>query len=111
MPEGAKLRGQLHRLVGGMTGLTNDGRFDEPNIDDSKGDYISFQSWEWPQGVGLYGLMRFWQAEGDPQLLATIEDWYDRATRLPTATCFISAGAHAKSPLKAIMLPTPHGFT
>ncbi len=78
MPEGAKLREELQRLVGGMTGLTDDGRFDEPNIDGSKGDYISFQSWEWPQGVGLYGLMRLWQSNRDPDLLAIIEPWYDR---------------------------------
>jgi unsaturated rhamnogalacturonyl hydrolase len=50
------MRAILQRLVGGMTGLRHDGRFDEPNLDGTAGDYISFDSWEWPQGVGLYGL-------------------------------------------------------
>ncbi len=48
-----------------MTGLRHDGRFDEPNLDGTPGDYVSFESWEWPQGVGLYGLVRLWSQTGD----------------------------------------------
>jgi unsaturated rhamnogalacturonyl hydrolase len=72
------MRAILQRLVGGMTGLRNDGRFDEPNLDGTAGDYISFDSWEWPQGVGLYGLMRLYQHDRDPAVLKTVEDWYAR---------------------------------
>lgn len=68
----------LSGLVKGMTGLRADGRFHEPNLDGTPGDYVSFDSWEWPQGVGLYGLSRLWALTGDDALLATIEDWYDR---------------------------------
>ena len=42
------------------------------------GDYVSFDSWEWPQGVGLYGLVRLWAQTGDERLLKTVESWYDR---------------------------------
>ncbi|MFD1795582.1 glycoside hydrolase family 105 protein [Paracoccus aurantiacus] len=69
---------KLDALVRGMTGLRHDGRFDEPNLDGTPGDYVSFDSWEWPQGVGLYGLMRLWVQNDDPALLQTLEDWYDR---------------------------------
>ena len=61
-----------------MTRLRHDGRFDEPNLDGTAGDYISFDSWEWPQGVGLYGLVRLWLHTRDVTLLKTIESWYER---------------------------------
>ncbi|MCJ8518736.1 unsaturated rhamnogalacturonyl hydrolase [Pseudorhizobium tarimense] len=72
----ADLRRKLDLLVSGMTGLRHDGRFDEPNLDGTAGDYISFESWEWPQGVGLYGLIRLWQFTGREDLRHLIEDWY-----------------------------------
>lgn len=77
-PTAGQMRALLDRLVQGLTGLRHDGRFDEPNLDGSAGDYISFDSWEWPQGVGLYGLVRLWQHTGDDGLRRTIEDWYAR---------------------------------
>jgi unsaturated rhamnogalacturonyl hydrolase len=71
-----KIREKLDLLVTGMTGLRDDGRFHEPNLDGSAGDYISFDSWEWPQGVGLYGLIRLWQFTGRDDLKILIENWY-----------------------------------
>jgi unsaturated rhamnogalacturonyl hydrolase len=68
----------LNALAAGMTGLKADGRFHEPNLDGTPGDYVSFDSWEWPQGVGLYGLQKLWVRTGDARLLAILEDWYDR---------------------------------
>ena len=73
---GRDIRGKLDLIVAGMTGLRDDGRFHEPNLDGSAGDYISFDSWEWPQGVGLYGLVRLWQFTGRDDLKVLIEDWY-----------------------------------
>ncbi len=72
-----RLNSALASLVAGMTGLRHDGRFNEPNLDGTPGDYVSFDSWEWPQGVGLYGLVRLWAQTGDERLLQTIEAWYD----------------------------------
>ena len=77
-PKAGQMRSQLERLVHGLTGLRHDGRFDEPNLDGTAGDYISFDSWEWPQGVGLYGLVRLWQHTGDDGLRKTVEDWFVR---------------------------------
>ncbi|WP_312406279.1 glycoside hydrolase family 88 protein [Rhizobium sp.] len=76
------IRAKLDLLVTGMTGLRDDGRFHEPNLDGSAGDYISFDSWEWPQGVGLYGLIRMWQFTGRDDLKVLIENWY--AARIET---------------------------
>ena len=76
------IRATLDRLVAGMVSLSDDGRFSEPNLDGTAGDYISFSAWEWPQGVGLYGLARLWQTTGDEALRETLEGWYARhATR------------------------------
>jgi unsaturated rhamnogalacturonyl hydrolase len=75
-PDRAALGSALDRLVAGMTGLRDDGRFDEPNLDGTAGDYISFDAWEWPQGVGLYGLVQLWRRRRDPLLCRLIEDWY-----------------------------------
>ena len=75
-PSSREIRVKLDRLVAGMTGLRHDGRFDEPNLDGTAGDYISFESWEWPQGVGLYGLVKLWLFTGREDLRRTVEDWY-----------------------------------
>ena len=75
-PSSREIRDKLDRLVAGMTGLRHDGRFDEPNLDGTAGDYISFDSWEWPQGVGLYGLVKLWLFTGRADLRAVVEDWY-----------------------------------
>jgi len=70
------LRETLVRLVAGMTGLRDDGTFHEPNLDGTAGNYLSFDAWEWPQGVGMYGLVQLWMRRRDPALRARIEDWY-----------------------------------
>ena len=76
-PDASVLTERLDRLVQGMTKLSHDGRYNEPNLDGTAGDYISFNSWEWPQGIGLYGLVRLWMFNRDPSLKALIENWFD----------------------------------
>lgn len=76
-PQASVLKERLDRLVQGMTKLSHDGRYNEPNLDGTAGDYISFNSWEWPQGIGLYGLVRLWMFNRDPGLKALIENWFD----------------------------------
>ncbi|MDQ3558736.1 MAG: glycoside hydrolase family 88 protein [Pseudomonadota bacterium] len=70
--------GLIDRLVAGMRSLRHDGGFHEPNLDGTAGDYISFDSWEWPQGIGLYGLFRAWEFSDDPRYRAELERWYAR---------------------------------
>ena len=80
MIDQALIRTTLDRLVVGLTELSDEGLFDEPNLDGSSGDYISFHSWEWPQGVGLFGLAQLWKTQGfDDATGLLISDWYDRA--------------------------------
>lgn len=75
-----RLRATLDELVSGLVELSDEGRFDEPNLDGTAGDYISFEGWEWPQGVGLFGLAQLWKARAyDAELGGLIGDWYARA--------------------------------
>lgn len=60
MSSNTTLNAQLDALIAGTIGLKDGGRFHEPNLDGTPGDYISFNRKEWPQGVGLYGLFRLW---------------------------------------------------
>lgn len=101
LPNAVDLRQRLDLLVQGMIQLRHDGRFEEPNLDGSVGDYISFDSWEWPQGVGLYGLVQLWQRRRDPALLAVLEDWFTQhiAKGLPTQNINTSAPMLALSRL------------
>jgi unsaturated rhamnogalacturonyl hydrolase len=74
----ATLAQSIDQLVQGLRSLRHEGQFDEPNLDGTAGDYISFDAWEWPQGVGLYGLAQLWLQTGDQSARATLEEWYAR---------------------------------
>ena len=39
---------------------------------------IDFEKWEWPQGVGLYGLYQLARFDGDPGKRAFLQQWYER---------------------------------
>ena len=38
---------------------------------------IDFQNWEWPQGVGLYGLYQVYRQTNDGEIFQIIKDWYE----------------------------------
>ena len=48
-------------------------RLDDGRVIDTKG----WAGWEWTHGVGLYGLLKFWQMTGDARTLGIIRDWFD----------------------------------
>lgn len=39
---------------------------------------IDIDLWEWPQGVGLYGLYQYYSKSRDPEILAFLTSWFDR---------------------------------
>lgn len=39
---------------------------------------IDIENWEWPQGVGMYGLYRYYKKTGDKEWLDYILGWYER---------------------------------
>ncbi|WP_321342403.1 glycoside hydrolase family 88 protein [uncultured Cohaesibacter sp.] len=72
------LKEKISAVVSGLAALRDEGKFNEPNLDGSTGDYVSFDSWEWPQGVGLYGLAQLWLRTGDEESKTLLEDWYTK---------------------------------
>lgn len=41
-------------------------------------DHLTLETWEWPQGVAIYAVLKVWQATGDRAALQTAVDWYER---------------------------------
>jgi len=41
-------------------------------------DHMNFDTWEWPVGVALYGLYKFYRLTGKEQYLQFMVEWYDR---------------------------------
>lgn len=78
MADATQIARLIDCLVDGMRSLRHAGEFNEPNLDGTAGDYISFDSWEWPQGVGMYGLYRAWEFSGESRHRAMLEGWYER---------------------------------
>lgn len=42
---------------------------------------VDFDQWEWPQGVGLYGLFKYYQETGSQETLEHITGWFERKLR------------------------------
>ncbi|OCX65344.1 glycosyl hydrolase family 88 [Thioclava sp. SK-1] len=68
------------------------------HIEDTTGEFIlrledgreidtkGWAGWEWTHGIGLYGLLKYWQLTGNVQAMEIIRDWFrDRiAAGVPT---------------------------
>ncbi|MBT1167156.1 glycoside hydrolase family 88/105 protein [Bifidobacterium simiarum] len=59
-------------------------------IDDPEGKFLlhfgdivvddkSWKVWNWPQGVGLYGIYKNYKLTGNPKALKVVTDWFDNA--------------------------------
>lgn len=48
-------------------------RFGDLVVDDK-----SWTVWNWPQGVGLYGIYHYWRQANDPAALKIVTDWFER---------------------------------
>lgn len=41
-------------------------------------DHLTLDTWEWPQGVAVYAMLKVWQKTDDERVLSQVRDWYDR---------------------------------
>ncbi|MBC6406841.1 MAG: glycoside hydrolase family 88 protein [Rhodobacteraceae bacterium] len=73
-----QIEAKLGVLRGGMTAIDirTSAQKAERGKDGASVDYVSFRSWEWPQGVGLFGLWRLYEATGDGATLEALHDWF-----------------------------------
>lgn len=55
-------------------------RLEDGRVIDTKG----WAGWEWTHGIGLYGLLKYWQLTGNQEAMAIIRAWFD--ARLPEGT-------------------------
>ena len=56
------------RVLNRLKQSKGDGRWD---------DHLSLATWEWPQGVAMYAMLKVYEASRDEKLLAEIKAWYD----------------------------------
>jgi len=55
-----------------MIAIVNEGFKEECPI-----SIIDINKWEWAQGVGLYGLYRYWEFSGEDRYIDFLKQWYD----------------------------------
>lgn len=84
-PETAELIGRLVRRI---TDAPYDG-----NI------ALNATEWDWPSGVGMYGMFRAWKAAGDPRYLAFLKSWVD--AKLPEAD--LRRNVNVTAPMLTVM--------
>ncbi|MDO5415669.1 MAG: glycoside hydrolase family 88 protein [Lachnospiraceae bacterium] len=68
----AQVEELLHRVSNCMLSMKNNGMEEKFPV-----SLIDMQCWEWPQGVGLYGLYLYYQSSGDRNILQFLVDWFD----------------------------------
>lgn len=66
----------LRRLIAHLVSMDDpDGRYlNQP--DGGAADTKSWRIWDWPQGVGLYGLQKHAEQTGDAAAAALVRDWF-----------------------------------
>ncbi len=66
----------IRLLMDNLTGIRDDGefllRFGDLVVDDK-----SWRAWNWPQGVGLYGIYRYARLTGDEKELSIVTEWFE----------------------------------
>lgn len=69
---------EIDLLIDNLVNLSDPtGEFSITVADGSVIDNKSFDYWEWTSGVGLYGLMKYYQLTRDKAVLERIVKWYD----------------------------------
>ena len=67
------MREKLAKTANRMTAIKQDGFEETCPI-----GIIDIENWEWPQGIGMYGLYRYYKAAGERGYLDYLTGWYDR---------------------------------
>ena len=57
-------------------------RLEDGRVIDTKG----WAGWEWTHGIGLYGLLKYWQLTGDEQAMSIITGWFEDRLKEGTPT-------------------------
>jgi unsaturated rhamnogalacturonyl hydrolase len=68
-----ELESAIDRLATAMKGLGG-ASFEEK----FQTSLVSMDMWEWPQGIGLYGLWKLYEHKNAPDILEYLESWFSR---------------------------------
>ena len=72
------LMATIDLLIKNLTHLSDPtGEFSFKASDGRIIDNKSFDYWEWTSGIGLYGMMKYYQLTRQPQVLERIIKWFD----------------------------------
>lgn len=76
--ERTEIEAKIQLLMDNLTTIQDNSgefllKFDDMVVDDK-----SWHVWNWPQGVGLYGLYKYYQMTKDAKALGIIQDWFER---------------------------------
>lgn len=76
--EKQKVIGSIERLMVNLASIKDQTgeyllHFDGVVVDDK-----SWEVWNWPQGVGLYGIYNYWKISNDHRAKQIITEWYNR---------------------------------
>ena len=63
----------LKKVADNMTAIKNQGIEEECPI-----GIIDIENWEWPQGVGMYGMYKYYKELGDTSYRDFLIKWYDK---------------------------------
>ena len=71
------VRKKIDLLIDNLVNITDEtGEFllklEDGRVIDTKG----WGDWEWTHGIGLYGLLKYWDMTGESKAQAIIEDWF-----------------------------------
>lgn len=74
----AEVSGLIERLADNLVNISDDTgefllRLEDGRVIDTKG----WAGWEWTHGIGLYGLLKYWQLTGSDKAMGIIRDWFD----------------------------------
>lgn len=68
--------GFIDLLMENLTTIKDSGEF-LLHFDDVIVDDKSWHVWNWPQGVGLYGIHKYYKKTKDPKAIKIINDWFE----------------------------------
>ncbi len=70
--------GLVTRLTDNLLAIKDEtGEFLIPLEDGRIVDAKAWSGWEWTQGIGLYGLFKYWEMTGDAKTLKILTNWFE----------------------------------
>ena len=67
----------IDSMMENLTGIKDDSGEFLLDFDGLKVDDKSWTVWNWPQGVGLYGIFKYWKVTNDEKALKIVTDWFE----------------------------------